>query len=253
MAKPNFLQLARQLTAGVGEKMSAFLSREKALEQKIAALTEERGRISKAYSPDAGFNAAALQRIDDEIKAAETELAVLREAKADAPKHDAARAAAMIDDVRSEAIAELRKKAEEAEKLREEIAAAKAAYLEALRKHAALVRDADYIRTDYQSTIRELAHSVKKETERLRDEAQALDRQIYEMGQTVSGVNPQQHRIDAITADRDEIRRKIREMEAKTADIANPVRGIEAFLMSGAGNPYLIDRDTLAKASKGEM
>jgi hypothetical protein len=249
-----WLRRAVEFLASVTGKMGALSARELALEHRLVELNQERVAFMAAYTPDKGFDSAAIERIEGELRRVEMELTALRAAKEITPDHDAAEAVAMIEGVRTEASEVLAKKADEANAARDAITKAKAAYLKALRDHNGIVRESENIRGDYNGAITELAKSVASEIRRLRAEWQTFDRQIFEMAAdgTVHGINPNQPRIDAVTADLDELRRRINTLEAQVAPINSSVRDIDAFFQSGTGNPYLVEESEVRRAGRGE-
>jgi hypothetical protein len=254
----NVLTKATEFISKVTGKASALDDVSKRIKAQISTLEAERAEVMASYDVDGGgLDTNALERIDADLRRYETELKAVQATRAATPDKDAAQAVTMIDALKAEADEVLADKIAEDERIRAEILAAKDAYFAKLREHAALVDESKHVTDDYNAALRNLAQSIGNEVQRLRGEVHVLDRFIYNASpaEITTGRHEAQSEIDKATAKRDELRRKITELEKQREDIVNTVKPLDAYVVTdntkGYANKYYVYEIDAKRAGRG--
>ncbi|MBM7717097.1 MULTISPECIES: hypothetical protein [Siminovitchia] len=196
-----------------------------------------------------------LERVDKEIASTKRKLEITEYQRKAKIEHDPQECLPFAEKIRKEAEQTFEKKQKEDEELRKKIEETKRTYLKLVADHHSLVSECSKLQNEVNEAISPLELSLKRESERLRGQAQELDRKLFDMARP-TGV----HNDEAITGEMSRLQkekaeaiRKANEIEAQTKPVKHSVRPLREHVLSGIGSPYFIHEDEQLSAAKGEL
>lgn len=200
-------------------------------------------------------NERKLERVDKETASTRRKLEITQFQRKAKIEHDPQECLPFAEKIRKEALESFEKKQKEDEELRKKIEETKQAYLKLVADHHSLVSECFQLQNEVNEAIRPLELSLKRESERLRGQAQELDRKLFDAARP-AGV----HNDDAITVEMERLQRektealrKANEIDAQTKPVKHSVRPLREHVLSGVGSPYFIHEDEQLSAAKGEL
>ncbi|MGP9043137.1 hypothetical protein [Cytobacillus kochii] len=249
-----FLAKAQAFLRNKSETKQAYMNREHELRSQITELEAKKSSITANYDPTKPFDAKAIDKIDEKIEVASKELALLTTNLPKISDYNLDELTAHLVEARTEAEEALSKKADEASKVRDDILAAKQAYLQKLADYQRLQADAESVKYEVKEMLDELTTPVKKEIEKLRRQLKEVDYQLYEKASAGpgQGLRVDQVEIELLEQSKDEIGRKITRLELQIGDISSKIPDLRQYTDGNMQNIYYIhDKEQFDAIEKG--
>ncbi|MEC1157560.1 hypothetical protein [Cytobacillus horneckiae] len=249
-----FLAKAQAFLRKKSETKQAYLDREHELRTKMTELEAQKSNITANYDPTKPYDAKAIDKIDEKIEVASKELALLTTNLPKISDYDLDELTSHLVEARTEAEKALNKKAQDAEKVRDDILAAKQTYLQKLADYQRIQTDAESVKYEVKEMLAELTTPVKKEIEKLRSQLIEVDYQLYEKASAGSGqgLRTDQVEIDLLEKRKGELGRRIAKLESHIGDIGSKVPDLRQYTDGNMQNIYYIhDKEQFDAAEKG--
>lgn len=249
-----FLAKAQAFLRKKSETKQAYMDREHELRAKITELEAKKSSITASYDPTKPFDAKEIDKIDEKIEVASKELALLTTNLPKINDYDIDELTAHLVEARTEAEEALSKKAQDAEKVRDDILAAKQAYLQKLADYQRLQSDAESVKYEVKDMLDELTTPVKKEIEKLRRQLKEVDYQLYEKASAGpgQGLRTDQAEIDLLEKSKSELGRKIAKLESQISDVVAGVPQLRQFTDGNMQTIYFVhDQEQFDASEKG--
>lgn len=234
-------------------------TKRKSYEEMTEQGTELKTKVSELENDRLGALADGdekkLEKIDKDIATNKRKLEITEYQRQSKLKYEPEECAPFAKKIRDEAAKELEKKRKEDEELREKITETKQAYLQLVADHHALVFDANQIQREVNEALSPLELSLKRESERLTQEAQEYDRRIYREISTGTGGRRSEYEEQKLAELREKKNNALRnagELRTQTMPVNSGLRSLREHTLSGEGNPYFIHEDEQLSAAKGE-
>lgn len=196
-----------------------------------------------------------LEKVDKEIASTRRKLEITEYQRKAKIKHDPQECLPFAEKIRKEALKTFEKKQKEDEELRKKIEETKQAYLKLVADHHSLVSECSQLKNEVNEALSPLELSLKRESERLRGQAQELDRKLFDMARP-AGVHNDEAITDEMASlqqEKAEALRKANELDAQTKPVNLSIRTLKEHTLSGLGSPYFIHENEQLSAAKGEL
>jgi chromosome segregation ATPase len=249
-----FIQNAKEFLQSKSKKKQAFHDRETELRAKLADLEAKKSQLVGSYDPSKPFDPKAIDKIDTDIEAINKEIAVLSVNMVRVADFDVEELADHIANVKQEASDTIADHLKAEEEARQKIAEAKAAFLKAQANHYNVVRQAKDFRDDTNETVDSLSVAIKQEVRRLRDEAQRINKEIYDMagdGSSFLGAKrSDQHITDRLQAEYDRLRSEIQRLEKHVWPVGLPISQLDNHRDKNGRTIYFVHVDEQQRSTQ---
>ncbi|MFB7304069.1 hypothetical protein [Heyndrickxia sporothermodurans] len=238
------------------KQAQAFYDREHELKTKITELDAQKSKLINDYVPGQALDIKAIDKLDEQIAAAQKEIAVLRVSKERICDYNIDELIAHIAEAKSEISDIIAEKVKDEEAAREKILAAKKAFLQAQAEHFQLVRQVKDYRDEASDTLSGLTKPIQDEINRLRAKLHEYDREIYQLASTTSYnvVNGAQPQIDLLQEEKEKIGREINRLQSYVGEIGVPIPTLDNHRDGNGMTIYFIHaKEQQNAAERGEL
>lgn len=235
-------------------KAQAFNDREHELRTKLTELEAQKSKIYSDYDPSKPFNPKKIDDIDEKIDEINKELAVLNVSKQSVSSYDTDELIKHIKAVKAEAADIIAEKQKAEAAARQEILDAKKALLKAQAEHFRVISAANDYKADVNDILRDLAKPIDDEIAKLRRQLQEVDREIYlQAGNGSTSLNASrsnQSTIDRLYEQKNDVARKIYELEVQVADIGVAIPPLSNYRDVNGKTIYFVHEDEQLQAAE---
>ena len=248
------IEKAKAFLQSKSTKAQAFYDREEELHTKLTELEAQKSKIYSDYDPSKPFDPKKIDDIDEQIDAINKELAVLNVSKQSVSDYNVDELIKHIADAKTEAQDVLSGKQKAEESARQAILNAKKALLDAQAEHFRIVRDANDYKADVNDILRDLKKPIEDEIAKLRRQLQQVEREIYEQagnGSTsLNASRSNQATIDRLYEQKNEIGRKINELNTHITDIGLAIPPLSNYRDANGRTIYFVHADEQQQAAE---
>lgn len=248
------IEKAKAFLKSKSAKAQAFYDREEELRTKLTELEAQKSKIYAEYDPSKPFDPKKIDAIDEKIDEINKELAVLTVSMQSVSKYDPHELIQHIKAVKTEAADVIAEKHKAEAAARQAILDAKKALLKAQAEHFRIVRDANDYKADINDILRELKKPIDDEIAKLRRQLQEVDREIYKQaGNGSTSLNTfrsNQATIDRLYEQKNEIGRKINELNTHITDIGLAIPPLSNYRDANGRTIYFVHADEQQQAAE---
>lgn len=235
-------------------KAQAFYDREHELRTKLTELEAQKSKIYADYDPSKPFDPKKIDAIDEKIDEINKELAVLTVSMQSVSDYDPDELIKHIEAVKTEAADVIAEKHKAEAAARQAILDAKRTLLDAQAAHFRIVRDTNDYKADINDILRDLKKPIDDEVAKLRRQLQEVDREIYEQagnGSTsLNASRSNQATIDRLYEQKNEIGRKINELNTHITDIGLAIPPLSNYRDANGRTIYFVHADEQQQAAE---